>query len=68
MDTDGKNRIHQDGPTPHDGGPPRKLPYIALALFVMFAIAIGVVWVGGDALQRPGGDPGAMEANKAPAD
>ena len=68
MDTDGKNRIHEHRPTPHEGGPPKKLPYLAIALVVMFLVAIGVVWIGGDTLKRPGADPGSVNAHQAPAD
>lgn len=68
MDTDGENRIHKDGPTPHEGGPPRKLRYIAIGLFVLFLVAIGVVFVAGDTLKRPGPDPGSADASQAPAD
>jgi hypothetical protein len=67
LDSDNPQRARQ-APGGHETAPPKNLPKLAIAALVMFIVAIGIVWVASDILQRPGQDPGAQEARKAPAD
>ncbi|EJL34464.1 hypothetical protein [Novosphingobium sp. AP12] len=46
----------------------RKIVIIAIALLIMFVIALAVASMSIGVLQRPGADPGSADASQAPAD
>lgn len=68
MAKDRRDPMNDRMPPPGIRRGPRKAVYIAIALLVMFGIALAVASTAIGVLDRPGQDPGALDHKQAPAD